>query len=182
MTSAEVDARIRWAAFDYIGWIYGTGAAAHTATHVPGCPSPSVVTADRPSTTDCCTFVAGLLAAAFPLGKWTPATYRDILVIDPSQFWSPPRGAVAAGVAIDTSIITPDAWHIVQGWRTVPPGPLAGGHTFLWRADSSSDGGMVLEASTAGGRVQARRTTWSVQRGRFAAGIRFAVVTGGGSG
>lgn len=90
---------------------------------------------------DCSTLTAHVLDIVY--GPVTPGEWSDLVVADGERPWSPIE---LAHRKWGTEVPAPIAgrWHLVQGWRVLPPSARASGHAMLlWCAGPVCN---VLEA------------------------------------
>lgn len=115
---------------------------------LPDCILPT----SPPATNNCCTFVEGLIVAAWqqahPAFKWTVARHHQMMIMSNDDFFSPTTALVDAGIADAIADVNapPPPWTVVQGWRF----QWRGGHTFIVvDHDPGSDHVLTLESNSA---------------------------------
>jgi len=93
------------------------------------------------SVVDCSTLTARVLEAVY--GRLSTQEWLDVVIGDAGRPWSPIELASSRWGSEVTDPV-PARWHLLQGWRTMPPAQPASGHAMLvW----SSGGHLnVLEA------------------------------------
>lgn len=193
---------IRGAAAAFLGWRYATRDADVRYPYPGrGLPLSKVWRDGDPRATNCCAFVAAVLAYARPLASWDDDTYSGLMIMDPDRPFSPCEAVAAAGAADLVPLHVATRWHVCQGWRSLhhrPPGddgvarPYVStgdrGHTFLWRADGSGPpysagvalpgDGWCLEAGgpTAPDGVALYRATWADRVAPYRAGVGLSAL------
>ena len=121
----------------------------------------------------CCSYVERVIGQAYgsavaraPGSMWN-LWHPDV---DP---WSPVTAAVQAGVGVSTSEPVPGAWHVAQGWRTIPSAEGSGHTWFLFVPAQGGDD--VLVADSVLTRPAAPwYTKWSALKREFSHGIALA--------
>lgn len=84
------------------------------------------------SVIDCSTLTARVLEAVY--GLLSREQWGDVVIADATRPWSPIE---LARVKFGSEVTDPVAgrWHLLQGWRTIPPNQPASGHAMLaWSA------------------------------------------------
>lgn len=136
--SLPLDIRLRLAASCHLGYRYGSGRFPYGGGCIPG----NLVRGER--TTNCSTFAAALLCAAYPDAPWAAADYRDLQIYDAARPLSPLDAVERVGAGTRTQAPMLARWHLVQGWRA-----SGSGHAFL--ALTTGDRTLqVLQASSVG--------------------------------
>ncbi len=155
-----LDARIRIAAADVLGWRYVTGNGVRFPTDREGLPSSLVDPAG--GGIDCSSFTAYVLTTVFPDGKWDRDRYAELQIMDAAQPWSPIDAIERAYVGSRVDAPVGGAWHLTQTWKSLSP--LSGGHARLsYAMPGDPNQLLVLESTNANNKVGPRwsRTTWS---------------------
>jgi hypothetical protein len=130
----------------------------------------------------CCTYVERVMRRAYgdALVERSPGSAWNLWYPDKDP-WSPATAALQAGAAVElVERPLPGAWHVAQGWRTVPS-TTGSGHTFLVFAPVTG-GDQLLVADSIGpskadpdGRsATIRGTTWPALVREFVHGLRLA--------
>lgn len=174
-----LEARIRLAASDYLGWRYGSPNSFPNPR--PGLPTGLVVPGRTSGVIDCSSFGSYVLITATPAGRWDAARYGELQIFDAKAPWSPLDAVERAGVGVKVAEPVVGGWHVCQAWvddRLDDGDPLDQGHFRLVRA-MTADSLLVLESTSREG-IGPR---WSLVtlvelRKRYPAGVRLAHIRG----
>jgi hypothetical protein len=119
---------------------------------IPGISSTLV---EPPKANNCCTFVEALLVKAWvdvhgDDFSWTSTNHKQMMIMLPGDLFSPVTSVIENGMGAEIPDKTklPDAWTIIQGWKSL--NPPNGGHTFLiLDAHSPTQRILTLESNKA---------------------------------
>ena len=174
----SLEARLRLAASDCLGWRYGTGSKVRFPYARPMLPASRV---DRNGgAIDCSSFTAYCLATAYPFARWTQQRYAELQIMEAENPWSPISAVERAGVGGRISQPVKGVIALSQAWvdaSTKDGDSVSGGHArIVWCLDD--DTLLVLESSSRGG-IGPRWTfgvTFSELERRYPDGVRLAAL------
>lgn len=137
-----LEARIRLAVSDLLGWGYG-------GPFVPERPSwwpreVRVATGEREELIDCSTLGTLTLSRVYPSARWTLEAYADLQTFKGRPAWSSIEAVERLGIGREVASPVPHRWHVGQWWRD--PVAMTGGHFRIFFA--GPDGLLVLESTT----------------------------------
>lgn len=166
------DEAIRHAASFYLGSLYDgqRPRVAHASQWIPA----QLVSNDPAPGTSCSPFAGAVVIDAFPMARWSSQSWADLQIMDAARPWSPIAAVVAAGIGSEVGRPMSGRWHYCQGWSGLDNGRIvatSGGHSWLCYGDD-----LILQASSAAGRVTWTRREWTQSLGRYGSGVRVAVL------
>lgn len=137
------------------------------------------------SVIDCSTLTARVLEVVH--GLFTRERWNDVVVADAGRPWSP----MDVGAELGAEVTGPVAgrWHLIQGWRILPPDPNASGHAMLgWCAGEYMNvleaqrgygvrwRGSPVAASSPLSLATAHPISWDALERDYPAGVRLCVL------
>ena len=145
----------------------------------------AAIAATGPVSIPCCTYVQRVCTAAYGPEVTSRAPGSQWNLWDPDgDPWGPVAAAVACGMTptVASDPLGRGAWHVVQGWRTVPSA-TGSGHTFLlYMPPRGGDAVLVADsigpskADPDGRAATIRPDSLARLRREFAHGMRFGVL------
>lgn len=175
-----LDTRIRLAAFDMLGWRYGTGRKTRFPYARPMIPSQLVQKGTATALIDCSSFTAYILATVYPERHWSSARYAELQIFDAEEPWSPILAIERAGVGSRIPGPVPGVWALSQAWvdaSTRDGDSVSGGHARIVLC-RDTDRLLVLESSSRQNGVGPRwsEASYAELAKRYPAGVRLAAL------